>query len=73
MSKHKLFKLGAAAALSVTGVSAMTSFKTVHAADLVTIKQVRINYLPGKSLRIWTSYKKVNLWYVMQKMVLYGM
>lgn len=58
MSKHKLFKLGAAAALSVTGVSAMTSFKTVHAADLVTIKQVRINYLPGKSLRIWTSYKK---------------
>ena len=43
MSKHKLFKLGAAAALSVTGVSA--------------IKRVKISYLPGKSLNIWTNYE----------------
>ena len=58
MSKHKLFKLGAAAALSVTGVSAITSLKTVRAANFTAIKRVKISYLPGKSLNIWTSYEK---------------
>lgn len=57
MSKHKLFKLGAAAALSVTGVSAITSLKTVRAANFTAIKRVKISYLPGKSLNIWTSYE----------------
>ena len=57
MSKHKLFKLGAAAALSVTGVSAITSLKTVRAANFTAIKRVKINYLPGKSLNIWTNYE----------------
>lgn len=57
MSKHKLFKLGAAAALSVTGVSAITSLKTVHAANFTAIKRVKISYLPGKSLNIWTNYE----------------
>ena len=57
MSKHILFKLGAAAALSVTGVSAITSLKTVRAANFTAIKRVKINYLPGKSLNIWTNYE----------------
>lgn len=56
MAKHKLFKLGAAAALTVTGVSALTSLKTVRAASFTAIKRVKINYLPGKSLNIWTNY-----------------
>lgn len=57
MSKHKLFKLGAAAALSVTGVSAITSLKTVRAANFTAIKRVKISYLPGKRLNIWTNYE----------------
>ena len=57
MSKHKLFKLGAAAALSVTGVSAITSLKPVRAANFTAIKRVKISYLPGKSLNIWTNYE----------------
>lgn len=58
MTKHKLFKLGAAAALTVTGVSAITSLKTVRAANFTAIKRVKINYLPGKGLNIWTNYNK---------------
>ncbi len=57
MSKHKLFKLGAAAALSVTGVSAITSLKTIRAANFTAVKRVKISYLPGKSLNIWTNYE----------------
>ena len=57
MSKHKLFKLGAAAALSVTGVSAITSLKTVRAANFTAVKRVKISYLPGKRLNIWTNYE----------------
>lgn len=57
MSKHKLFKLGAATALSVTGVSAITSLKTVRAANFTAVKRVKISYLPGKSLNIWTNYE----------------
>lgn len=57
MLKHKLFKLGAAAALSVTGVSSITSLKTVRAANFTVIKRVKISYLPGKSLNIWTNYE----------------
>lgn len=57
MSRHKLFKLGAAAALSVTGVSAITSLKTVRAANFTAVKRVKISYLPGKSLNIWTNYE----------------
>ncbi|CDF73819.1 Cell wall-associated hydrolase [Lactobacillus acidophilus DSM 9126] len=49
--------MGAAAALSVTGVSAITSLKTVRAANFTAIKRVKISYLPGKSLNIWTNYE----------------
>lgn len=55
--KHNFFKVGAAAALTVTGVSAITSMKTVRAANFTAIKQVKISYLPGKSLNIWTNYE----------------
>lgn len=58
MTKHKLFKLGAAVALTVTGVSAITSLKTARAANFTAIKRVKINYLPGKGLNIWTNYNK---------------
>ena len=58
MTKHKLFKLGAATALTVTGVSAITSLKTARAANFTAIKRVKINYLPGKGLNIWTNYNK---------------
>lgn len=58
MTKHKLFKLGAVAALTVTGVSAITSLKTARAANFTAIKRVKINYLPGKGLNIWTNYNK---------------
>ncbi|MGO3576130.1 MAG: C40 family peptidase [Lactobacillus helveticus] len=58
MTKHKLFKLGAAAALTVTGVSAITSLKMARAANFTAIKRVKINYLPGKGLNIWTNYNK---------------
>lgn len=58
MLRHKLFKLGAAAALTITGVSAITSLKTVRAASFKAIKRVKINYLPGKSINIWTNYNK---------------
>ncbi len=36
--KHNFFKVGAAAALTVTGVSAITSMKTVRAANFTAIK-----------------------------------
>lgn len=55
--KRNFFKVGAAAALTVTGVSAITSMKTVRAANFTAIKQVKISYLPGKSLNIWTNYE----------------
>lgn len=53
---HKLFKLGAAAALTLTGISTTASLKTVSASSFVALKRVKINYLPGKGVRIWTSY-----------------
>lgn len=54
---HNFFKIGAAAALTVTGFSAATSVKTVSASSFKTaIKRVRIKYLPGQGVRIWTNY-----------------
>lgn len=53
---YKLFKLGAAAALTLTGISTTASLKTVSASSFVALKRVKINYLPGKGVRIWTSY-----------------
>lgn len=53
----KLAKLGAVAAISVAGVTTITSMKTVSAATYKTaIKRVKINYLPGKGTKIWTNY-----------------
>lgn len=55
--KHKLFKIGAAAAITVGGVTAASSLKTVSASTFKTaLKRVKINYLPGQGVRIWTSY-----------------
>lgn len=55
--KHKLLKLGAATAISVTGLSAVSSLKPVAASTFKTaVKRVKIKYLPGKGVRIWTSY-----------------
>lgn len=57
MSKNKLIKLGAAVALTLTGVSAISSLKTVRAANFTAIKRVKIKYLPGKGVNIWTNYE----------------
>lgn len=55
--KHRLFKIGAAAAITVGGVTAASSLKTVSASTFKTaVKRVKINYLPGQGVRIWTSY-----------------
>ncbi|MGQ5708244.1 C40 family peptidase [Lactobacillus sp. PSON] len=56
MTQHKLFKIGAAAALTLTGISTVSSLKTVSASSFVALKRVKIHYLPGKGVRIWTSY-----------------
>ncbi len=54
---HKLFKLGAAAAITVGGVTATSTLKTVSASTFKTaIKRVKIKYLPGQGVRIWTNY-----------------
>ncbi|GAA3638573.1 C40 family peptidase [Lactobacillus hamsteri] len=56
--KNRLFKIGAAAAITVTGLGAVTSLKKPVAASTfkTAIKRVKINYLPGKGVRIWTNY-----------------
>lgn len=55
---HKLFKIGAAAAITVTGLGAVTSLKKPVAASTfkTAIKRIKIKYLPGKGVRIWTNY-----------------
>ncbi|RVU70929.1 MULTISPECIES: C40 family peptidase [Lactobacillus] len=56
---YKFFKLGAAAAITVTGMSTISNAKLVAASTSKTaIKRVKINYLPGKGIKIWTSYEK---------------
>lgn len=56
--KHKFFKIGAAAALTLTGVSVASALKPVTAASYKTpLKRVEVNYLPGKSIQIWTNYQ----------------
>lgn len=55
--KHRLLKLGAATAISVTGLGTFSSLKPVAASTFKTaIKRVKISYLPGKGVKIWTSY-----------------
>ena len=56
--KHKFFKIGAVAALTLTGVSVASALKPVTAASYKTpLKRVKVNYLPGKSIQIWTNYQ----------------
>ena len=56
--KHKFFKIGAVAALTLTGVSVASALKPVTAASYKTpLKRVEVNYLPGKSIQIWTNYQ----------------
>lgn len=55
--KNRLLRLGAATAISVTGLNMMASVKPVAASTFNTaLKRVKISYLPGKGVRIWTSY-----------------
>lgn len=54
---HKLLKIGAAAAITVTGAAAINAAKPVAASTYKTaIKKIKIKYLPGKGVKIWTSY-----------------
>ena len=55
--KYRLLKLGAATVISVTGLGTMSSLKPANASTFKTaIKRVKIDYLPGKGVRIWTNY-----------------
>lgn len=57
--KHKFFKMGAAAAITVTGLGAISSLKAVNANATTfktAIKKVKIKYLPGKGVKIYTNY-----------------
>lgn len=54
---HKLFKLGAAAAITFAGASTISSLKPVAASTFKkAIKKIKINYLPKKGVKIWTDY-----------------
>ncbi|WEV50889.1 C40 family peptidase [Lactobacillus sp. ESL0731] len=56
--KRNFLKMGLAAALTLTGIATVAPQKAVNAATLKEpIKQVQINYLPGKSIKIWTNYE----------------
>ncbi|MDF7682196.1 C40 family peptidase [Lactobacillus sp. ESL0679] len=56
--KRNFLKMGLAAALTLTGIATIAPQKAVNAATLKEpIKQVQINYLPGKSIKIWTNYE----------------
>ncbi|RMC23694.1 MULTISPECIES: C40 family peptidase [unclassified Lactobacillus] len=55
--KRNFWKMGLAAAITITGVVTAVPQKMVNAATLkAPIKRVQINYLPGKSVKIWTNY-----------------
>lgn len=57
MKHRRLFKLGAAAAITVGGVTAASTLNTVSASTFKTaIKRVKIKYLPHQGVRIWTNY-----------------
>lgn len=57
----KFFKLGAAAALTVGGVTATSTLKTVSASTFKTaVKRVKIKYLPGQGVKIWPNYQGGN-------------
>lgn len=58
LMKRNFLKMGLAAALTLTGIATVAPQKAVNAATLKEpIKQVQINYLPGKSIKIWTNYE----------------
>lgn len=58
LMKRNFLKMGLAAALTLTGIATIAPQKAVNAATLKEpIKQVQINYLPGKSIKIWTNYE----------------
>lgn len=55
--RHKFAKLGAAAAITVTGLGTFSTMKPVAASTFKTaIKRIKVKYLPGKGVKIWTSY-----------------
>lgn len=57
LMKRNFLKMGLAAALTLTGIATVAPQKAVNAATLKEpIKRVQINYLPGKSIKIWTNY-----------------
>ncbi|WEV70676.1 C40 family peptidase [Lactobacillus sp. ESL0785] len=56
--RRNFFKMGLAAALTLTGIAVVAPQKPVNAATTkAPIKRVQINYLSGKSVKIWTNYE----------------
>jgi peptidoglycan DL-endopeptidase CwlO len=55
--KRNFWEIGVAAAITITGIMTTVPQKMVNAATLKEpIKRVQIDYLPGKSVNIWTNY-----------------
>ncbi len=60
--KRNFFKMGIAAAMTLTGAAVIAPLKAVDAATLKTpLKRIQINYLPGKKVKIWSNYQKGQL------------
>lgn len=60
--KHNFLKMSLAAALTLTGIAAVSTPKTVAATKVKNpIKRVQINYLAGKGVKIWTNYENGQL------------
>ena len=56
--KRNFWKMGLAAALTLTGIGVASPQKIVDAATLKTpVKRIEINCLPSKSVKIWTNYE----------------
>jgi cell wall-associated NlpC family hydrolase len=57
MKKHNFLKLSAATALTLTGVAAVNNTKPVNASTFKILKRIKINYLSGYGIKIWTNYQ----------------
>ena len=56
--KRNFWKMGFAAALTLTGIGVVSPQKAVDAATLkVPIKRIQISCLPNKDVKIWTNFE----------------
>lgn len=59
MRRHSFLRLGAATALALTGIATITNTKPASAANYKNVlKRVRVNYLAGYGIKIWSNYRR---------------